>query len=129
MSLLFFMSYAKADDGDYLVMASLGETDNTGAAATRAVPALQFRVQTTDDETSGNSSYHRNSGTAEHATVAGAALLTGLSANDSIHTRLDRIGTNSTSIPCDDGAFSVIRLSSLAAAGEDELSAQGIAVC
>jgi hypothetical protein len=110
------------NDGDYLVMAS--QTDSTGefgTAATRAVPAMQFRVNTTDDETAGSSTYHRNANKAEHGTLACATLLTGLSANDSIYVRNDRLGTVTTALACASGAFSAIRMSTLFPAGDTSI--------
>jgi len=96
---------------DYLVFASQATT--SAEAATRATPAVQFRVNTTDIEFAGNSSYHRNTGTAEYSAMSIGTLLPSLSASDSIYVRNDRIGTNTTAINNDVGAFSVLRLSSI----------------
>lgn len=98
-------------DGDYLVFASQGCT--AASTAARAVPALSFRVNTTDDETAGGSSFNRTSGTARYAAISTGTLLTGLSVSDSIYAHNDRIGTVSLSITNGSGAFSVLSLASL----------------
>jgi len=102
--------------GDYIVAAGQAVAGGT-AGDQRAGPAVQFRINTTDDESVGHSSYNRNVGTSGHASVQAATLLTGLAANDSIHVRNDRIGTVTTDVTNSSGAFSVIRLDSLFAAG------------
>ena len=101
---------------DYLTFGSQALT-TLGLTGTRHVPALQFRVNTTDDETAGHSAYSRGSGTAETPAIATGTLLTGLAANDSVYVRNDRLSTETTAVACDVGAFSLIRLSSLFAAG------------
>lgn len=98
-------------DDDYLVFASQASTATN--SATRATPAGQFRVNSTDVEHAGSSAYNRNTGTADFATLSFGTLLPGLSANDSIYVRNDRIGTNTGAIPCGSGAFGVLRLSSI----------------
>lgn len=103
-------------DGPCIVMASMADTDNAGTSVTRAIPAQQFRVNTTDDETAGHSCYVRGSGTADHGATAVAALLSGLSAGDTIQVRSDRIGPDTSSIACDEGRFTVLSLDSLAGA-------------
>ena len=100
--------------GDYLVMSSLANT--VFSAVTRGLPSTRIRVQGVDQHT-GNTSYNRNSGPAGHATVVGAGLVTGLAVNDSIVIRNNAENLSSAGfIPNDDGAFSVIRLSSIFAA-------------
>ncbi|MEM7209567.1 MAG: hypothetical protein AAF434_17240 [Pseudomonadota bacterium] len=105
--------------GDYLVMASQAITANSGSSGTRAVPAIQFRVNSTDNEVAGNSSYNRVSGSADHAGMAAATLLSGLSANDSVYTRNDRIGTNGTTIAPGSAGMSLVRLDSIFSSGEN----------
>lgn len=110
------------NDGDYIVIAAQCDATDAGTAATRAMPALQFRVNTTDVEHVGSTTYNRNNNTADHSGLACATLLPNLSINDSIHCRNDKLGANSTTITNTDGAFAVIRLSSLFPAGGGELS-------
>ena len=100
--------------GDYIVTASMANATDAGSGVTRGMPALQFRVNTTDVEYVGNSSYNRNSNTADHSGLSCATLLTGLSANDSIHCRTEQFG-NAGTITNTAGQFAVLRLSSLAA--------------
>ncbi len=100
------------NDGDYIVMAAMGDSTDAGTGATRAMPALQFRVNTTDIEHVGSTTYHRNNNTADHSSLACATLLTGLSANDSIHCRNDRLGNVTTTINNSAGQFAVIRIDS-----------------
>ena len=104
---------------DYLVFAGFADDTAGGTGAQRAVPSFLFRVNTTDDEAGGNSCYNRSSGTAEHSAIAAGNLLTGLSANDTIQTRISALGTLNTDITADSAAFALIRLSTLftAAAG------------
>lgn len=102
------------NDGDYIVMAAMGDSTDAGTAATRAQPAMQFRVNTTDIEHAGCTSYHRNNGTADHSSLACATLLDGLSANDSIHCRLDHFHTGmTTTVNNNSGQFAAIRMDSL----------------
>jgi len=100
-------------EGDFLVLSSVAATAYT--AATRAVPAMGFRVNTTDNETIGASTYNRGTGTSGWGAMASAGLLTGLSASDIIRLRVDRIGTATTSITCGTGAFAALQLSSMLA--------------
>ena len=106
---------------DYLVFVS--QARNTFSSALRAVPAVQFRVNTTDNEVCGGSSYNRNS-TAGFGAINCGGLLTGLSANDSIRARNDRLGTTSTSMVCQTGQMSLLRLGSLAAGAPSGAGAQ-----
>ena len=99
--------------GDYLALSSVAVASDAGSAGTRAVSAMQFRVEGVDDETTGNSGFNRASGTADHGSMAMATVLSGLSVNDSIVTRMDRIGTVSTTINNTVGAMALIQLDSL----------------
>jgi len=110
-------------DGDYLVGTSLAVDTAAGTAGTRAVPAVSFRVNTTDDETAGGSSYNRDSGTADHATVTTGTLLTGLSTSDSIYALCDRLGTVTTTSNNTNGAMFVLQLDSLFDTGAYEMPA------
>ena len=101
------------NDGDYLVMASLAVTTDAGTAGARTVPAVQFRINTTDDETAGGSGYNRAGGTADHVGVNTATLLTGLSGTDSIYAHNDRLGTDTTTTTNTSGGMAVIRMDSL----------------
>ena len=104
---------------DYLAMVSQAVVADAGVAGARAVSAVQFRVNTTDDEAAGHSNYNRASGTADHPGMSTSTLLTGLSASDSVYVRNDRIGTVTTAQAVGSGAFSLIRLSSLFSSGAD----------
>lgn len=99
------------EDGDFLALA--GHASTSAAAATRAVPASGFRVNTTDQEIAGGSSYCRNVGTAHFPAYSFGGLLTGLSTNDSVYVRDDRIGTNTGTVTNGVGGFSLISLNSL----------------
>jgi len=98
---------------DYFVFATQGL--EAFSSATRACPAIQFRVNTTDSEIAGSSTFNRNSESG-FGCVATGGLLTGLSASDSIHVRNDRIGTNPNAMTIASGQFSVLRVSSLVSA-------------
>jgi len=99
---------------DYLALANSGNFTDAGmtGGGSRHVPAQGFRVNTTDQEIAGASSYNRQSGTADHAHMFCAGLLTDLSANDSVYLRHDRLGTAS-GVMVGAGGMSLIRLSSL----------------
>tara|TARA_R110000824_G_scaffold3357_4_gene15874 strand:+ start:5277 stop:6665 length:1389 start_codon:yes stop_codon:yes gene_type:complete len=97
--------------GDYLAMAS--QAVLSYESVVRAVPSAHFRVNTTDNETAGAAAYNRGTGTAGFAALATATLLTGLSANDSVYFRNDRLGTVSGSLVNESGGISIVRLSSL----------------
>jgi len=97
--------------GDYLAMASQAVLTYEGV--TRAVPSAKFRVNTTDNETAGTASYNRGTDNAGFAALATATLLTGLSANDSVYFRNDRLGTATGSLINGSGGMSLGRLSSL----------------
>lgn len=96
--------------GDYIAMAGWGRL--TYLAATRSVAASSFMVNTTEQEICGNATYNRNSNHAGFGSLNMGTLLTSLSADDSVHARHDRIGTNSTAAACA-GGMALIRLSSL----------------
>jgi len=99
---------------DYIVMANQSVTSNVGPGVTRAVPSAQFRVNTTNVQTAGATTYHRNNGTAEHGAVALCGMMTGLSATDDIHIwNTDIFSQNTGTMTCEAGAFTAIRLSSL----------------
>ncbi len=102
--------------GDYIVTAAMANATDAGSGVTRGMPALQFRVNTTDVEHAGHTTYNRNTGTADHSGLSCATLLTGLSADDSIHCRVEAFGNTGT-ITNTAAQFAVIRLSSLFAAG------------
>jgi len=96
---------------DYLVFAYMThDSDNTGA---RAVPATGLKVNSTELETCGASSYSRQADFCENPATNISALVTGLSATDDIYVRNDRIGTEATSIGVDEARFTAIQLSSL----------------
>lgn len=107
------------NDDDYLAMASLANDAGVGGGAMqRAVPAIQFRVNTTDDDSIGSSSFSRGSGSADHPALACATLLTDLSAGDVIRLRCDRLNASVTgTIANEMGGMAVIRLSSLFPSG------------
>jgi len=96
---------------DYFVFATHARTSSIGVS--RAVPAIQFRVNTTDIEITGGSTYNRNS-TSATASISCGGLLTGLTAGDSIYSRNDRIGTASGAIAAQSAQMSLLRLGSLA---------------
>lgn len=96
--------------GDYLAFAGLGTT--VANAATRAVPAISFTVEGTELQTAGNSTYIRNSGTAEFGAMQIGAILNGLSVNDSIRVLADRIGTNTGTVT-GVGGLQLIQMSSI----------------
>jgi len=108
---------------DYFALANMGTVTDAGydGTGTRAVPAIQFRVNTTDSEIAGASSYNRNNGTAEHAHAFISGLLTGLSATDDVYVRADRVGTNTNTLVAV-GGFSLIRLSSLFGAAQQDIT-------
>ncbi len=100
--------------GDYLVNVSMGETDDIGSSATRAEPAVNFRVNTTNLEHIGASSHARSTQQAEHGGMSCGGLLLGLSADDSIIARVDKLNsTAAAAIPCDQGGMQILRLSSV----------------
>lgn len=96
---------------DYLAMGSLALTsfDNTA----RAVPAISFEVNGTENGSFGASSYNRGNGSAGFASVATSGLLTGLSVNDTLGLYTNRIGTNTFSLANGLGGMSVLQLSSI----------------
>lgn len=96
---------------DYLALASLAT--NTAHGATRAVPAISFRVNNVENEAFGASTYSRNSGTAEYAAASTAGILTDLSATDEVELYTDRLGTNTGTIPVDTGGMALLQLSSI----------------
>jgi len=99
---------------DYIVMANQAVTADAGLTAARAVPSMQFRVNTTNDETAGATTYHRSTQTADHGAIMCGTLLTGLSAEDDIHVWNDSTFSQTTgTLVCQNGAFTAIRLSSL----------------
>lgn len=93
----------------YLVFATTARTSLI--AATRAVPAIQLRVNTTDQEMTGGSSYNRNSGAGVAGITCGALL--DLTANDSVYARNDRIGTVTTAMAAQQASMSLLRLGSI----------------
>lgn len=99
---------------DYIAVANLGTTSDAGwnTGSQRDVPAIGFRVNTTDQNIAGNSTYNRMTGTAEHGHMFIAGLLTGLAANDSVYVRANRLGTT-TGTRTATGGFSLIRRSTL----------------
>ncbi len=106
--------------GDFLAFASLGAGSGAWASGSqRCVPAISFRVNTTEQPHVGNSTYNRNSGSAEHGHMAIAALLPGLVADDSVSVYANKLGTT-TSVRPAMGGFSLISLASLFPAAGDE---------
>ncbi len=104
----------------YIVMASQAYDQNAAEAATDAIPALQFRINATDNENSGGSAYNQNVGTAGHCAIATATMISGLVATDDIHVRNDRLNTTAV-VAVDEGAFSAIQYISLFPAGNDPI--------
>jgi len=104
---------------DYIVMANQGYTSNTGGnGLTRAVPSIQFRVQGSNNDHAGGTTYNRNSGTAEHGHMFTATLLDGVAQNDSLEVWNDStFSQNTGTMLCENGAFSALRLGSLFAGG------------
>lgn len=99
---------------DYIVMANQAITTDAGLTVARGVPSMQFRVNTTNNNHAGATTYHRSSGTADHGSIACATLLTGLSATDDIHVWNDStFSENTGTMAVQNGAFAAIRLSSL----------------
>jgi len=109
---------------DYIAIASMAQTSAWNEY--RNVPAIGFRVNSTDTNVSGSSSYNRDGGNAEYAAVNCGALLAGLSANDNVYARADRLGTQSGTAVCGSGAMSLIRLSTLFSSAPDDLLADDI---
>jgi len=95
--------------GDYIVIAAQG-LDTLDVGAERRAPGIQFKVNTTINDQAGVSTYNR--GSADSA----CTMLGNLSANDSIRVNNDRLSAVTTALQIDVGRFTVIRLSSLAAA-------------
>jgi len=114
---------------DYIAIANAGTVTDAGygSGSQRDCPAIQFRVNTTDSELTGASSYNRMSGTAEHAHAFIATLLPGLSANDTVQVRADRM-SNGTDSRAAVGGFSLIRLSSLFGVPDQPLTLTGASV-
>jgi len=103
-----------SNDGAYIVMANMGYTTAAGGGPTRAVPSLQFRVESTNNNYAGGTMYSRNSSTADHGHVSAATLLHGVNAAEDIHCWNDStFSQNTGTMVCNNGAFAAIRLSSL----------------
>ena len=95
---------------DYLAFFTQSVTAKT--SATRAVPAGELRVGTTD-KGFGGSSYNRNSGQSGWAAINGGGILDDVAQGTNLHVRNNRIGTNATTMTCGTGQLSVLRLGSL----------------
>lgn len=100
---------------DYLAFGSLAVTSYEAVA--RAVPAISFRVNNTENDSFGASSYNRGTGTSGHAAVATTGFLNNLSATDQIELFGDRIGTETGSLVSGSGGMSVLQLSSIMPTG------------
>jgi len=102
------------NDGDYLCMSSQAYTTTTLISTNRAEAGMTWGVGSVDQNIGAASSFVRGNNSTSHPAIASGVLLTGLSATNSITVRNLRINTTPTiAATCNDGAFSVIRLSSL----------------
>ena len=100
---------------DYLAFASLAVTSYEAVA--RAVPAISFRVNNTENDSFGASSYNRGTGTSGYAAAATTGFLNNLSATDQIELFGDRVGTETGSLVSGSGGMSVLQLSSIMPTG------------
>jgi len=100
---------------DYLAFFTQAVT--SVVAATRAMPAGELRVGTTD-KGFGGSTYNRNSG-AGWGAINGGGILDDVAQGTNLHVRNNRIGTNTTTMTCGTGQLSVLRLGSLVSGPTD----------
>ena len=97
---------------DYLAFFTQSVTSFT--SATRAVPAGQLRVGTTD-KIFGGSTYNRNNSQSGWGAIGGGGILDDVAQGTNLHVRNNRLGTNTTTMTCGSGQLSVLRLGSLTA--------------
>lgn len=110
--------------GDYLTFGGMWEHSGPGSGGTRTTPSMLFRVGTDDKEWAGHSSYSRGTSNAKHFALGSAALLPGLSANDSVYTRTYQFSDDTTTTTIDSGNMFLVRLDSWLGRGPEPGSLQ-----
>lgn len=103
--------------GPYLAFANFA--NRTGSSATRALPAGGFQVNDVTVNIAGHCSFNRNSGGIGNAQMAYGGLLD-LTANDTVQTWLDQLGTNGNAVSADASNFVMIEVDTFAPPAPDE---------